>query len=45
MLHGDMITAFTLFFQGFDAAYGDSVGNYQVTPGMFGLMTKVNFEW
>ena len=44
MLHGVIIAVFT-FFQGFDAAYGDSVGTYQVTPGMFGLMTRVNFEW
>ena len=27
---------------GFDAAFGDPVGTYKVTPGTFGLMIKVS---
>ena len=29
---------------GFDAAAGDPVGTYKVTPGAFGLMIKVSRE-
>ena len=39
---GEEKKSLDVFIQGFDAAFGDPVGTYKVTPGTFGLMIKVS---